>query len=97
MLIEIFAAHHPEIRQQFRKTTEETEGNILGKTASNIYYCHNYSSPLHKDKDIGLSSCIQLKKTGLQEDEWNFAYAEWGFYIVTEPNTAWYVLIILNI
>ncbi|KAJ8503610.1 hypothetical protein ONZ45_g10703 [Pleurotus djamor] len=61
----------------------------LGAYGFNLFVCHNYLAPLHRDKDdLGISVCFQLKKR-CREDEFNFAFMEWGVYVQTEPNTLW--------
>lgn len=62
--------------------------NPLGSTGSNIFFCTNYLSPQHVDRDHTLSVCVQLQKNS-QPDEFNFSYTEWGVYIKTIPNCAW--------
>lgn len=61
----------------------------LGSTGSNMFICRNYVSPIHVDDDLTISACMQLDKR-CPSGEWNFAYAQWGYYIETIPNTLWY-------
>ncbi|KAF4581801.1 hypothetical protein EYR40_002819 [Pleurotus pulmonarius] len=60
----------------------------LGSTGSNMFICRNYVSPIHVDDDLTISACMQLDKR-CPSGEWNFAYAQWGYYIETIPNTLW--------
>lgn len=70
--------------------------NPLGSDGSNLYVCTDYMSPQHCDRDMGISLCTQLFKNS-KKDEFNFAYSQWGAYIETQENTAWYVVFILDI
>lgn len=83
------------------KQSIEAELNLLGSTGINLYYCLNYMSPQHRDHDAShWSACCQLWKDMLAsngsatrvpmpDDEFNFAFTEWGLYIVTKPKCVW--------
>lgn len=58
--------------------SNESGGNSLGSSSSNLYTCNNYVAPQHADRDQGLSVCTQLEKNHCQADEFNFSYTEWG-------------------
>ncbi|KAF7971548.1 hypothetical protein HWV62_20868 [Athelia sp. TMB] len=79
----------PEEREQMHILSNESGGNSLGSSSSNLYTCNNYVAPQHADRDQGLSVCTQLEKNHCQADEFNFSYTEWGVYIVTQPKTIW--------
>ncbi|KAI0083768.1 hypothetical protein BDY19DRAFT_998326 [Irpex rosettiformis] len=44
----------------------------------------------YADKDVSVSLCSQLEKTGCQDGEWDFVYASHGVYIETLENTVWW-------
>lgn len=79
----------PEVRHDIHVLSRESGGNTLGTTCMNIYACNNYMAPQHPDHDQGMSVCMQLVKEYCKQDEYNFAYTEWGVYIVTEPWCVW--------
>lgn len=82
----------PTILRELKKTSDAAQLNRLGSTGTNLYYCTNYMSPQHRDRDATWSICMQVEKNGLhQSDEFNFSYTQWGVYIVTEPKCLWYV------
>ncbi|KAJ6590444.1 hypothetical protein DFH09DRAFT_1074077 [Mycena vulgaris] len=54
------------------------------------FYCWEYAAPLHKDDDNTWSLCCQLWKDGCQDNEYKFAYVEWGVYIQTQANCLWF-------
>lgn len=65
--------------------------NRLGSTGMNLYYCTNYMSPIHADRDaLRHSLCCQLEKKGCLNDELNFCYIRWGILLHTQRNTVWY-------
>jgi hypothetical protein len=90
-LLAVISPYHADVASQLRSETVNTEAARLGTTAANIYYCHNYLALQHHDDDATPGVCSQLILTGVQANEFNFAYSEWGYYIVNEPNTVWYV------
>ncbi|KAF7966109.1 hypothetical protein HWV62_40006 [Athelia sp. TMB] len=81
----------PKARKDLHAIFDKHQLNRLGSTGNNMYYCHNYTSPQHRDKDEGISFCIQLNKH-CYADEFNFAYAEWGVYLVTEEKCIWWFI-----
>jgi hypothetical protein len=87
-LTETVRSFAPDVVNSIKEKTRQGSMNRLGKTGMNSFYCYEYGSPLHRDKDLGWSLCCQLWKRCL-EDEYNFAYAEWGIYIVTIENCVW--------
>jgi hypothetical protein len=90
ILQETVRALAPGIYQEIRQTNRAAHVNHLGRTGMNTFTCSEYCSQQHCDHDRGWSLCCQLFKK-CQPDEYNFAYAEWGVYIVTEVNAFWYV------
>ena len=45
------------IFQQLETTTPSADH--LGISGANVYYCNNYTSPLHRDNDAGAGLCAQ--------------------------------------
>lgn len=88
-------AFAPDVVSAIKKRNETAGLNHMGRTGMNSFYCWEYASPLHDDEDDLWSICSQLFKKTKHRDEYNFAYAEWGVYIVTEENCVWYVFILL--
>lgn len=64
-------------------------GNTLGTTIANLYVCSDYAAPQHYNEDEELSMCIQVRKKRCRPSEFNFAYTQWGVYIVTEDWAIW--------
>ncbi|KAF4590093.1 hypothetical protein EYR38_009391 [Pleurotus pulmonarius] len=60
----------------------------LGSVGGNLFICHNYCSPVHRDRDHTISVCMQLKKKCLK-GEWNFVFLRWGVYLDNDANTLW--------
>lgn len=81
----------PGIIKAIKDTVTGAGINPMGKMGMNSFYCWEYASPLHRDKDATWSLCCQLWKNTNHKDEYNFAYAEWGCYIVTQENCVWSV------
>ena len=84
----------PEVVDSIRELSEEKELKGMGSCGVSSYYCHNYISPQHTDKDEGWSICSQLFKEmdaagGDNEKDFNFAFTKWGLYIQTEANCVW--------
>jgi hypothetical protein len=81
-------AIYPPITRSVGYHTQDSGLNPLGSTGSNIYICTDYMSPQHVDDDANMCICIQLKKRS-RDDEFNFAYTEWGVFIETIENCMW--------
>jgi hypothetical protein len=83
------------------KQSIEAQLNLLGSIGINLYYCLNYMSPQHRDRDAShWSACCQLWKdmngpdgstdrVPIPNDEFNFAFTEWGVYIETQVKCLW--------
>ncbi|KAJ7121145.1 hypothetical protein C8R44DRAFT_981960 [Mycena epipterygia] len=80
----------PGVINDIKHTVTKAGINRMGKMGMNSFYCWEYGAPLHRDNDATWSLCCQLWKDTPYKDEYNFAYAEWGCYIVTEENCVWY-------
>ena len=70
---------------------EATEaGDKLGVLGATLYSCKNYTSPLHLDDDISPGLCAQFQLQAKKIlAEYAFIYAEYGIYVVTQPNSLW--------
>lgn len=88
MLDLMIGAVSPQARRELHNAFNSAQVNRVGSTGNNLYYCSNYMSPQHRDKDQGISTCVQLSKVCLP-DEFNFSYTEWGVYLVTEEKCIW--------
>jgi hypothetical protein len=82
------------------KQSIEADLNLLGSIGVNLYYCLNYMSPQHRDHDAShWSACCQLWKdmvgsegsarVPIPDDEFGFAFTEWGLYIETCIKCVW--------
>ncbi|KAJ7507601.1 hypothetical protein B0H11DRAFT_1967892 [Mycena galericulata] len=86
---------YPKIEHDLLELTEDSELNRFGRFGSVAYYCTNFISCVHSDKDIvkedhpTLHPCIQLSKKNCGPDDYNFAMVRWGIAIRTEENTVW--------
>jgi hypothetical protein len=75
--------------------TEEAELDRLGKYGSTGYYCTNYVSCVHRDRDMlksgrrCLHPCTQLVKENCGPNDFNFAMVRWNIAIRTQENTVW--------
>ncbi|KAF7318787.1 hypothetical protein HMN09_00391000 [Mycena chlorophos] len=85
-LIEHVRAWAPDIVRQIKAAAKPLLP--FGRTSQMAFYCSEYASPQHFDKDGSWSLCCQLKKTA-GPDEYNFVFAEYGVVIETQPNTLW--------
>src|SRR5882762_7152198 len=88
MVVAKVAPYSRTVVQDLRSDSEHC--NALGLLGVTAYYCWNYTAPLHRDSDHGWSISVQTQKTSRQ-DEYNFAYADWGHYLETCTNCVWYV------
>ena len=85
----------PDAVKEIRTRNRDAKLNPLGRTGMNSFYCWEYGAPLHGDYgDDSWSLCTTLFKA-CRPDEYHFAYAQWGLYIVTEENCLWCVLTIM--
>lgn len=84
-------AFAPEIVKDIHKCRTSSFLNRMGKTGMTSFYCWEYAAPLHADHDDAWSIASQLWKN-VKTEEYNFAYALWGYIIQTEENCVWYVV-----
>ncbi|KAJ7668090.1 hypothetical protein B0H17DRAFT_1248825 [Mycena rosella] len=83
------------IEADLSELTEEAELNRFGRFGAVGFYCTNFISPIHTDKDTvkvdqpTLHPCIQLSKENCGPEDYNFAMVRWGITIRTEENTIW--------
>jgi hypothetical protein len=96
-MIEVIRPFHSDVVKELTSGTRLSEAARMGTTAANIYYCTDYLAYQHRDNDDSPGICCQLILEREYEDEWNFAFTEWGRYIVNEPNTVWYAILFLNL
>jgi hypothetical protein len=65
-------------------------GERLGGTASTIFYCNNYTAPLHGDRDSTPGLCTQLDLNADHEKyEYAFINMAYRCYFVARANTFW--------
>ena len=87
-----------------KKLSKHSGINRLGSAGVTTFYCTNYMSPQHFDRDVKLdeffpdeevedffSLTIQLDLSTADPDEFDFAYTEWGVILWTVPNLLWCV------
>ncbi|KAH6905526.1 hypothetical protein BKA70DRAFT_1107821 [Coprinopsis sp. MPI-PUGE-AT-0042] len=77
---------------ELHKELEEagSTGERLGKTASTVFYCGNYTAPLHYDDDECPGLCAQLDLNADSDyDEYSFIYMAYGCYFVARENSFW--------
>ncbi|KAJ7702824.1 hypothetical protein B0H17DRAFT_1327170 [Mycena rosella] len=86
ILMETAWGFAPEVVKDIKRCKEEGGLKNMGRTGMNSFYCWEYASPLHEDDNHAWLICCQLWKGGCKDDEYNFAYAEWGIYIRTQDN-----------
>jgi len=86
MVVAKVAPYSRTVVQDLRK--DSMDCNTLGLLGVTAYYCWNCTAPLHRDSDRGWSISVQIQKTSRQ-DEYNFAYADWGHYLETRTNCVW--------
>ncbi|KAI0089515.1 hypothetical protein BDY19DRAFT_993109 [Irpex rosettiformis] len=82
--------YNPSIVRAYRKAYEAAGLSRLGANGVNMYYCTKYTAPIHPDEDVGISLCCQLAKSGGQDKDLDFVYAQHGVYIETRSNTSWW-------
>ncbi|KAJ7145388.1 hypothetical protein C8R43DRAFT_1130063 [Mycena crocata] len=86
---------YTQLEQDLLQITEDSELNRFGRFGVTGFYCTNFLSCLHRDKDIvkddrpTLHPCIQLSKENCGPNDYNFGMVEWGVAIRTEANTVW--------
>jgi hypothetical protein len=88
-LISAICPFHKETIDALQNEAREAQSVHMGSTAASLYYCTDYLSFQHLDDDVGCGICVQLEKRCADEDGFDFAYTEYGFYIATQANTAW--------
>lgn len=79
---------HPNLCNDLKDAADAAEK--LGTTGTTLFYCENYTSPLHKDDDSVRGLCAQYRLNAQKEyREYAFIYAEYGFYVVSQANSLW--------
>ena len=67
----------------------------FGHSVLTLYYCKDYMSPVHRDRDSGFSLALQISKdnqnSGDNTDsgDYDFGYAQYGIRLRTLPGSAW--------
>ncbi|KNZ80257.1 hypothetical protein J132_06683 [Termitomyces sp. J132] len=98
ILTHLAEAMHRPVTKKIIQESEKDDGsaslNRLGSTGNNLFVCTDYMSPQHIDHDDGISITMQYDKN-CQEDEFNFAFTQWGHYIETKKNCLCYFIAII--
>jgi hypothetical protein len=87
-MLQAVASIYPEVG---RKILNNQATDRLGSSGSNLFYCHSYMAPQHVDDDCTPCISVQLDKNKCGEDDYNFAYTEWGISVITARNVMWFV------
>lgn len=90
IIVDLVAPMIPEAASALKSTTQEYGVDPLGAMGVNLYSCSDYMSAGHFDHDACMGACMQYRKRS-KPDEFNFAYTQWGVYIETQDNCAWWV------
>ena len=78
----------PKIHEIIRE--EGSVGERLGGTASTLYYCSNYTAPLHTDRDTTPGLCMQIDlRADHSKREYAFINMAYARYFVARENTFW--------
>lgn len=77
----------PEIHRQIYEVTRE--GERVGKDSSTLYYCTNYTAPLHFDDDAGPGLCATLD---IDADPYEYCFLNlaYPFYFAPRAGSIWY-------
>ncbi|KAJ7821727.1 hypothetical protein B0H13DRAFT_1920547 [Mycena leptocephala] len=87
ILIETTRSIFPELARDMTESTAMADR--LGLTGCHLYKCHNFTSPIHPDRDKSIKSiCAQLF---LQAKKWEFAFVrmEYRLCVRSQSNTLW--------
>lgn len=87
-LVETIRRWYPTGIREMEDISTQSELYTLGNLGTTLFYCSAFMAPQHTDYDSTLSLTVQLKKVA-GDDEFNFAYTQWGVYLRTQDNTAW--------
>nr|GAT46694.1 predicted protein [Mycena chlorophos] len=90
VLEETVRSFAPDVVRELRQEYTNAALKLTGRTGMNTFYCSQYTSPMHPDEDGIWSLCCQLFKNTASPEEYGFAFAKWGFYIITEVNCIWF-------
>lgn len=86
ILYETARSTHFKLCQDLKEATAETER--LGTTGNSLYYCENFTSPIHCDHDAVRGLCAQYELQA-EPKAYSFIYAQYGIYVVSQPNSLW--------
>jgi len=86
--MESIKPHCPDLYKEFKDMTREGGMRKLGTTGATTLYAKNYMSPIHRDYDKIKAITAQLQRQA-RNDEFHFAFVEWGFYIQTVAGAIW--------
>lgn len=87
VLSEIVRQAAPEIHTQIKAVTQE--GERVGRDASTLYYCTNFTAPLHFDNDAGPGLCATLELDA-DPHEYCFLNLAYPFYFAPRAGSLWY-------
>jgi len=89
-MMEITKAIDPALHRSMEETTQFADR--VGAYGCNLYYCQNYTAPVHTDLDaVTRCICANIQYNGNPEwDEFAFCQPDRGYYIDTsKSNVLW--------
>lgn len=86
VLSEIIRKAALEIDAEIKAVTQE--GEIVGRDASSLFYCSNYTAPLHFDDDAGPGLCA-TSELDAGPHEYCFLNLAYPFYFGPRAGSVW--------
>lgn len=86
ILFETARSTHFQLCQDLKQTTVDAER--LGTTGASLYYCDNFTSPIHRDRDAVRGLCAQYKHHA-EPKAYSFIFMRHGLYMIAQSNCCW--------
>jgi hypothetical protein len=86
ILFETARSIHFGLCQDLKLVTADTER--LGTTGASLYYCDNFTSPIHCDRDAARGFSAQYE-VWAEPKAYSFIYVQSGLYFITQANSFW--------
>ncbi|TCD60748.1 hypothetical protein EIP91_009601 [Steccherinum ochraceum] len=89
-MLQMLRVCDPAAFTKIRQVTREAELHRVGTGGTTSYYCKNYMSCIHGDTEAAISMSSQLGLDVAHEDEFDFAFVEYGVVFRTVVNCGWW-------
>ncbi|TCD60237.1 hypothetical protein EIP91_010519 [Steccherinum ochraceum] len=89
-MLQVLRSCDPPAFKKIREVTQKAQLNRVGTGGTTSYYCINYMSCEHRDTETTISMSCQLGLDVEYEEDFDFAFLEYGVVFRTVINCGWW-------